>query len=145
MGRDSQARERILIVEDEPSVLDLIVQVMEMEGYEVVSARNGHDALALIRETAFDFIICDVKMPDLSGEAFYEEVERGYPRLRRRIAFVTGDTFSSESIEFLDRTGAPYLLKPFNLTDLKKMVAESLERIRRQGEENDALREEEEC
>ena len=121
-------RKRILIVEDEPSVLNLMAQAMGMEGYLVLTAQNGQKALAVIRDMHVDFIICDVKMPDCNGEAFYDEVQRVRPQLRERIAFMTGDTVSPRTVTFLERSGAPYLLKPFNLSDLRKLVAKSLEK-----------------
>jgi len=124
----SPVRKRILIVEDEPSVLNLMAQAMGMEGYLVLTAQNGQKALAVIRDMHVDFIICDVKMPDCNGEAFYDEVQRVRPQLRERIAFMTGDTVSPQTLTFLERSGAPYLLKPFNLSDLRKLVAKSLEK-----------------
>ena len=126
----SQVRKRILIVEDEPSVLNLMAQAMGMEGYLVVTAQNGQKALALIRDMHVDFIICDVKMPDCDGEAFYDEIQRVRPQLGGRIAFMTGDTVSPRTVTFLERSGAPYLLKPFNLSDLRRVVAKSLEKNR---------------
>ena len=127
----SHVRKRILIVEDEPSVLNLMAQAMGMEGYLVLTAQNGQKALAVIRDMHVDFIICDVKMPDCNGEAFYDEVQRVRPQLRERIVFMTGDTVSPGTVRFLERSGAPYLLKPFNLSDLRKVVAESLEKGRK--------------
>ncbi len=136
MRKDGQERERLLIVEDELSVLNLMVRVMKTEGYEVETARTRRDALDRIRESLFDLIICDVKMPDFDVEAFHEEIQREYPILRGRIAFVTGDTVSPETAKFLDQTGAPYLFKPFNLFDLKRLVSDSLKRIRAGGDQD---------
>jgi len=125
-----QARERILIVEDEPLVLNLMAEAIGMDGYLVVTAQNGQKALGLIRKMHFDLVICDVKMPGCDGEAFYDEIQRTCPQLKERIAFVTGDVVSPRTQEFLESCGAPYLLKPFRLNDLRRIVAESLERLR---------------
>jgi len=127
MGR-SHGRKRILVVEDEPLVLNLVAQTMGMEGYLVLTAQNGQKALNLIRDIHVDFIICDVKMPDCDGEVFYDEVQKARPQLRGRIAFMTGDTVSPRTVSFLEKSGAPYLLKPFNLSDLRRVVAETLEK-----------------
>ena len=132
MNANSRVRETILIVEDEPSVLSLMVRVMKMEGYHVVAARNGREAFDCVRDTVFDFIMCDIKMPDFNVEAFYGEIQKTYPQLTRHIAFVTGDSVSPQTVDFLNKTGAPYLLKPFSLFDLKKLVADLHERGERE-------------
>lgn len=139
MRRDRQSKKRLLIVEDELPVLNLMIRVMKSEGYEVEGARNGQDAFDRIREKPFDLIICDVKMPDFDVEAFHEEIQREHPVLQGRIAFVTGDTASSETAEFLDKAGAPYLLKPFDLYDLKKIVNELLWSSRRRHQLNEEV------
>ena len=61
-------------------------------------------------------------MPVLDGEGFYTEIERRFPRLRRRIVFLTGDILSREKREFLERTGAPHILKPFDLSEVREVV-----------------------
>ncbi len=70
----------------------------------------------------YDMVLSDTKMPKLDGEHFYAEIERRFPALRRRIIFVTGDILSREKREFLQRTGAPYLLKPFDLREVRQLV-----------------------
>ena len=62
------------------------------------------------------------KMPRLDGEHFYAEVERRFPHLRHRIVFVTGDILNREKRAFLERTGAPHVLKPFDLPEVRQLV-----------------------
>jgi len=66
-------------------------------------------------------------MPVLDGEAFYAQVARRFPELRQRIIFLTGDVLSREKRRFLEETGAPFLMKPCDLEDLRHMVARGLE------------------
>jgi CheY-like chemotaxis protein len=61
-------------------------------------------------------------MPKLDGEHFYAEVERRFPHLRHRIVFVTGDILNREKRAFLERTGAPHVLKPFDLPEVRQLV-----------------------
>ena len=76
----------------------------------------------MLGKRSYDMILSDTKMPKLDGEHFYAEIERRFPRLRRRIVFVTGDILSREKREFLQRIGAPHLLKPFDLREVRQLV-----------------------
>jgi CheY-like chemotaxis protein len=79
-------------------------------------------ALEMLSREAFDLIISDTKMPTMDGESFYAELARVHPRLRERIIFLTGDVMSREKLEFLERTGAPYLTKPCDLDEIRRTV-----------------------
>ena len=120
---------KILIVEDELSVLKVMADLMELEGYQVVTASDGEKALELVRTNCFDFIICDVRMPQFSGKIFYQEIQNFRPSLKNRIAFVTGDVVSSDTLDWLEGAGVPYLYKPFRMNDLGRIVKESLGEI----------------
>jgi CheY-like chemotaxis protein len=67
-------------------------------------------------------ILTDTKMPKLDGEHFVAAIAQRFPRLRNRIVFVTGDILSREKREFLERTGAPHVLKPFDLREVRQLV-----------------------
>ena len=62
-------------------------------------------------------------MPVLDGESFYRELAQRHPALRERIVFLTGDVLSRDKREFLERTGAPFLTKPCDLDELRRVVA----------------------
>lgn len=70
------------------------------------------------------FIISDLRMPGMGGEALYESVLAISPALARRIIFSTGDVASEGTREFLQRTGNPYLQKPFELSAMRRIVAQ---------------------
>lgn len=109
------------MVEDEAIVGDLLVEVLAAEGCEVDAVENGRQALERVRTRPFDLIVCDVRMPDLDGPAFFQALETVDPDLARRVVFVTGDTMRAETREFLERTGVAYLEKPFDLADLRAL------------------------
>jgi DNA-binding response OmpR family regulator len=65
-------------------------------------------------------------MPNLNGEALYEHVRTRFPSLAPRIIFITGDTVSAASRDFLERIGNRWFGKPFNLDEIEKAVGETL-------------------
>ena len=83
---------RILMVDDEPLIAQLVVDVLTTEGYEVDTAASGLLALDRIKEGSYDLILSDLRMPDLDGFAFYHELERRRPELVRRMIFISGTT-----------------------------------------------------
>jgi len=116
------AGKAILVVDDEVDLAATLAEALQGDGYQVGVADNGATALEMLGRRPYDMILSDTKMPKLDGEHFYAEVERRFPGLRRRIVFVTGDILSREKREFLERTGAPYLTKPFDLREVRQLV-----------------------
>jgi signal transduction histidine kinase len=119
---------RILVVDDEPDVADVIVDFLRDEGHEVDTALNGTEALTKLEQQRYDVVLTDTKMPVLDGMAFFTELERRHPELRRRVAFITGDVLGLDKREFLRRSGAPTLEKPFELDQIRRVVRQLLER-----------------
>jgi signal transduction histidine kinase len=116
------AGKAILVVDDEPDIAATLAEALQGDGHQVGIADNGAMALEMLERRAYDLVLSDTKMPKLDGEHFYAEVERRFPQLRRRIVFVTGDILSREKRAFLERTGAPHLLKPFDLPEVRQLV-----------------------
>jgi signal transduction histidine kinase/ActR/RegA family two-component response regulator len=125
-GRDTFRPERILVVEDEPTVSQLIADVMSEEGHRVDTLLDSREAFQRLEEKKYDLIICDLKMPHLDGAGLYRElVRRGSP-FQHRLLLVTGDTMSPRTLEFLKSSGLPYLAKPFLVEELKEAVGRAL-------------------
>jgi signal transduction histidine kinase len=114
---------RVLIVDDERGVAEALAEAIRREGHEVDIADNGAEALDRLAARRYDLIVSDTKMPVLDGESFYRELAQRYPALRERIVFLTGDVLSREKRAFLEGTGAPYLTKPCDLDELRRIVA----------------------
>jgi CheY-like chemotaxis protein len=117
---------RILVVDDDPLVIRLIVDTLSVEGYDLDSAENGLAALEKIRHGRFDLILSDLHMPALDGVGLYRALTEGQERPSPRIVFLTGSAGSSELHRFLEETRLPLLRKPFNLVELQKIVREAL-------------------
>ncbi|MGB9880250.1 MAG: response regulator [Anaerolineae bacterium] len=116
-------RTRILLVDDEQAILDILVRVLKTAGYEVDTAGNGQEALQRVARRDYDLIITNIRMPVLDGRAFYRQLCGSYPHLCQRIIFCTGDTADVATQRFLNSTGAPVIFKPFQLTTVLEMVA----------------------
>ncbi|MGM9481172.1 PAS domain-containing hybrid sensor histidine kinase/response regulator [Roseateles sp. NT4] len=117
---------RVLVVDDEAELADLIREMLESAGYEVATAESGAVALALLTEARFDAIVSDLRMPVMDGAGLWREVSARHPSLARRMLFVTGDTLSPDAAEFLRRARCAALDKPFSKAALLAQVAELL-------------------
>jgi DNA-binding NtrC family response regulator len=109
-------------VEDEQALAGMICEILEEDGHSAAAARDGREALELLGEDEFDLIISDIKMPGMSGEALFEEVQRTRSDLAARFLLTTGDTVSATSDRFAERNRLPLLRKPFDLDVLRRTV-----------------------
>jgi two-component system NtrC family sensor kinase len=110
---------RILVVDDEPHILYYMRATLESWGHSVEVASDGAYALERTIAGDFDVIICDLRMPHLSGREMYQKLARQDPRSAERIIFATGDTVRGDTLQFLEGLGRPYLHKPFTLAELR--------------------------
>lgn len=120
-------RGQILVVEDEPTVAQLIVDVLREEGHEVEAVLDSQEGLTRLSRGRYDLVICDLRMPRLDGPAFYDALVRAGSPVQNRIIFITGDTLAPRTQEFLEPRGLPYLAKPFLVEELKLAVNRLLE------------------
>ena len=127
-------RGRILVVEDETTVAQLIVDVLREEGHFVEAVLDSQEGLTRISRAHYELVICDLRMPRLDGPAFYEALVSAGSPMQKRIIFITGDTLAPRTLEFLEPHGLPYLAKPFLVEELKLAVHRMLERIRNSSE-----------
>lgn len=118
----SAPRGHILVIEDEPTVAQLMVDVLREEGHQVEAVLDSQEGLARISRTSYDLIISDLRMPRLDGPAFYESLVRTDSPIQNRMLFVTGDTLSRRTLDFLEPNELPYLAKPFLVEELKLAV-----------------------
>ncbi len=119
---------RVLVVDDEVEIADLMRDVLEGAGFDVATAESGAVALELLAEARFDAIVSDVRMPDLDGAALWRAVCERQPHLARRMLFVTGDTLSQQARQVLEVSGCQSLDKPFAKADLLAAVRAALDR-----------------
>jgi len=116
----------ILVVDDEQELAEVLVEALGRDGHRVEIASNGAEALRQLERQTYDLVVSDTKMPVMDGVELFHELERRFPELRRRIIFVTGDVLDTEKRQFLESTGAPFLTKPFDLTEIRNVVRRRL-------------------
>ena len=119
---DNGHLQRVLVVEDEPTVARLIADVLEDEGFAVSVLLDGREALECASRELFDLVICDMKMPGLDGQHFYKALQRMGSPLGDRFLFVTGDSIGPQTHAFLKHNHLPYLSKPFRVEELTQQV-----------------------
>lgn len=121
-GSDS-GRARVLVVDDEPLVCASLYRLLSRR-FDVVPQTSPRQALTLLRAgERFDGVLADLMMPELSGPAFYEELNRVRPELASRVVFLTGGAFTENARAFLERTGSPRLEKPCDPAELIRVLA----------------------
>ncbi|HET9300122.1 MAG TPA: ATP-binding protein [Candidatus Polarisedimenticolaceae bacterium] len=114
---------RLLVVDDEEAIAELVRDVLEPEGWEVRTARDGMEALARVREDRFDVLLVDMRMPGMDGREFYEALRDRFPHLAQRVVFATGDAGNDGTSQFLEDVGTPLLGKPYDLRALVEVVS----------------------
>jgi len=120
---------RILIVEDEPLVADVLADALASAGFDVEKASNGQVALEKLRATpSYDLVLSDLLMPELDGVGLYRALEKVEPGLVQRIIFISGTARGSAYAHFLAEVGPPLLRKPFGIAALLRAVRDILGR-----------------
>ena len=115
-------RRRILIVDDDRPVAAAVA--LELEDHDVVVAGSGREAFEILRrDPAFDVVLCDVMMPELSGVDLYNWLRPIEPQMVERFVFMTGGAFTARAEQFLRDIPNPRLDKPFSPDDLRRVIA----------------------
>ena len=122
----SSVHARILLVDDDPLITELVVDMLGMEGHEVDTAPDGIEALRRLESQRYDLIITDLHMPKLDGSGFYRQLTERRTHPLRKIIFLTGTTGTSTEHRLIQESGVPILLKPFNVVDLIELVRRML-------------------
>ncbi len=113
---------KVLAVDDEPVITDLMTRILGGLGHEVDVASDGAEALRLINMSDYDAILLDVKMPGLGGPEVLRCIEGLRPELAERVMFITGDTVSLNTQSFLLDEDVDVLHKPFSLEELREKL-----------------------
>lgn len=117
---------RILLVEDEEHIRDVVKMNLELEDYEVISTDNGRDAFKLFKGQHFDLLILDVMLPEVDGFQLCEQIR--LENLEVPIMFLTAKDASMDRVMGLKKGADDYLTKPFNLEELLLRVSNLIKR-----------------
>jgi two-component system response regulator PilR (NtrC family) len=132
-------RPRVLVVDDERSLRELLSIVLTREGYEVTSAESGRQALALLEKHPVDLLISDIRMPDLNGVDVLRAAKQSDPDVP--VVMMTAFASTETAVEALRLGASDYVTKPFDVDELKIVVRHALER-RQLRQENQLLKRE---
>jgi signal transduction histidine kinase/ActR/RegA family two-component response regulator len=125
-----QAPLRLLVVDDEEVLVELLSDFLKSAGHTVDTARDGRKALELAKTRDYDIILSDLKMPGLDGQGLYEQLLKVKPDMAPRFIFSTGDLANPKVQTFFQSTGSLYLSKPFKLESVLKVLDQLARRLR---------------
>jgi two-component system cell cycle sensor histidine kinase/response regulator CckA len=120
---------RVLAVEDDPNIMHLIVDTLEISGYTVSPARTPEEALQRLRTEKFDGAVVDFMLPGLDGVELHAEIQKIDMELADRTLFISGLLQTKENLDYFLSRGAGYLPKPFRIEDLIESVDRMFESI----------------
>ncbi|UCH51987.1 MAG: response regulator [Chloroflexota bacterium] len=112
----------VLIVDDEPTIRTILARILSGKGHQTHTVPNGKAALTELAKNVYDLLIVDLKMFGLSGRKLYETLNEKNPDAASKVIFITGDTMTEETNDFLVSSGRPYLAKPFSPNDIIDIV-----------------------
>jgi PAS domain S-box-containing protein len=118
-----ERRLRILVLDDEAPIRTFLLRVLR-RSVDVVAAATGSEALRLIEEDQFDGVLCDHRMPGMSGTDVYEQVATLRPELARHFILMSGDVLNPELLAFARKRSVRLLSKPFEIETLQGLVDE---------------------
>ena len=128
-SRPTQVVHRVLVVEDDYELADLLSEVLTYENYTADLAANGMEALEKLRGADYEAIICDLMMPLMDGETFYNQATKQFPYLADRFLFITSQASRRGGFaDFVFRTGNSLLEKPLEMEKLRAALKELLQR-----------------
>lgn len=115
---------KVLIVDDETNMCSIIRDILVEDGYEVMVAGNGREALGVVQKTVPDLIITDINMPCMSGLDLLREVKNLHPQIQFIIMTAFGEL--ETYLKAMNNGAFDYITKPLNIEMLKIMVAKIL-------------------
>lgn len=113
---------RVLVVDDEAFLLECLADALGAWGHVPLPCTLAAEAIQKLQEESFDLIVCDIRMPGLSGMQLFDWLLANQPGYAKRILFTTGDSFDPDTRSFLERHQLPHLSKPFDLKKLKQAL-----------------------
>jgi two-component system NtrC family sensor kinase len=113
---------RVLCVDDEPAVVEMLSRALGGLGHQVDQSQDGAEALRMVHLADYDAVLLDLRMPGLGGPEVYRCIQGLRPDLTDRVLFMTGDTVSPDTRAFIESTGADILQKPFSLDELRRRM-----------------------
>jgi diguanylate cyclase (GGDEF)-like protein len=136
MAEPNESREKVLVVEDEPNIREIINFNLENWGYEVVQATDGETALAMAEEYSPDLILLDLMIPKVDGIEVCRRLKGGFWTSRIPIIMLTARKEVKDKVRGMEAGADDYITKPFSREELEARVKMVLSRTKSQRERN---------
>jgi CheY-like chemotaxis protein len=111
---------KVLLVDDEPDIIEVIQDRLEAYGFTVITAGTGAEALRKLSLEKFDGVFLDVKMPEMGGIEALEEIRKADKKIP--VIIVTSSSSQEAAIEAIAKGASEYILKPFEWEELKTKI-----------------------
>lgn len=128
---------KVLVVDDEPNIRDLLSASLRFAGHQVATAANGTDAITMISETNPDIVLLDVMLPDISGFGVTKKI-RGMG-IETPILFLTARDDTEDKVTGLTVGGDDYVTKPFSLDEIMARISAIMRRTSKEGQESSII------
>jgi DNA-binding NtrC family response regulator len=127
MVSETPAKVPVLLIEDEPGVMDFVRATLERNGYSVVCARSGAEGVQVLGSGEFLGVVSDMVTPGgVNGAGVHAWIAQNRPELASRVVFITGDIANEETVATLRKTGAPCVEKPFRVQQFIGVVESTM-------------------
>jgi len=126
-----ESRSKVLIVDDEPVICQLLESELGEQNYLCKTAFNGNDALKMLKTDRFDLVLLDIKLPDMSGMHLLGEIVAKYSDMP--VIMVTGVIDIDTAVMAIKMGASDYIVKPFDLNKLTTCVARTIFQDKSQG------------
>lgn len=123
---------RILVIDDDPNLRKTLADILRLMGYETVSAANGTDALALLREHPVNLALIDIGLPDISGVEILKRIKADHPSTE--VIILTGNATLDSAIEAANSGAFSYLIKPYVIEQLMLNIRRAIEKLQAEAD-----------
>ncbi len=118
---------KILVIEDEETVRENILELLDAEGFEAIAAENGRIGLSLAQQELPDLILCDVRMPEMDGYGVLKGLRSHHETAGIPFIFLTAKAAKTDLSLGLEMGANAYITKPFTLAELLGVIAAQIE------------------
>ena len=124
---DNNNLKKVLLLEDEPVICNVLTRILKADGIEVDVANNGLIAKEKIDAgNKYNLFIFDIRTPIINGMELFEYLEQKHPELIDKVVFATGDCLNTATKSFLERIHRPVIIKPYTPEQIKSLIAQTI-------------------
>jgi DNA-binding NarL/FixJ family response regulator len=129
--QDTAESKQLLLIDDDPNLVLLVKDYLELRGYTVITAKNGRDALKVFEKDMPNLIICDVMMPEMDGYTFVKKVRENPQTSWLPVLFLSAKGQIQDRVTGLSKGADVYMVKPFEPDELVAQIEASLKQSER--------------